>query len=321
MSATPTPHDEAARIRSLRSLRMLETLPEDRFDRYTRIAQRVFGVPIALVTLVDRDRVWFKSRQGLDVEEQARDGAFCGHTILSDGLLVVPDATRDPRFSKAPLVAGNPQVRFYAGHPLVAPGGRRLGTLCIMDTQPRELADADRLVLADLAAMVTAEFVPAASEAVDALTGLPNRRGFQAIAAQTLAMCERSRAPSSLLMVKLHGVREITAERGQEEGDEIVREASELLKFAFRQSDVIGRLEDDAFGVLLSGAGVDQARLCLKRLREHVRERNAIAGGRHKLDYDAGLAECLHGSGEPLAQLIVRAETSRLEHNSRDGAA
>lgn len=151
------PANEAQRLASLHGLRILDTPPEDRFDRLTRLAQRLFRLPIALVSLVDKDRQWFKSRQGLDAQETARDAAFCAHAILDDGPFIVPDARLDDRFADSPLVTGDPHVRFYAGQPISAPDGSRVGTLCVIDRKPRRLGGSEREALRDLASLVEAE--------------------------------------------------------------------------------------------------------------------------------------------------------------------
>ena len=136
------PWDEQRRMTYLRALQILDTPPEERFDRVTRVAQTHFGVPIALLSLVDTNRQWFKSCQGLSASETPRDVSFCGHAILQTDPLVIPDATADPRFADNPLVIGGPEIRFYAGWPLALDGGSALGTLCIIDSKPRELGPA-----------------------------------------------------------------------------------------------------------------------------------------------------------------------------------
>ena len=157
MREAPIPEDEELRIKTLRSLCVLDTQSEERFDRITRLAKRLFDVPIALVSLVDSDRQWFKSRQGLDARETPRASSFCGHAILSDELLVVNDASKDDRFADNPLVTGEPHIRFYGGCPVRAENGQRLGTLCIIDRSPRALSESDEQALRDLAGMVEAE--------------------------------------------------------------------------------------------------------------------------------------------------------------------
>ena len=158
MKKAEIPANELARISALCGLEILDTPSEERFDRITRIAQRHFNVPIALVSLVDRGRQWFKSRQGLDAAETPRDVSFCGHAIFSDDIFYIPDALADERFADNPLVTGAPHVRFYAGAPLHSPEGQRVGTLCIIDQLPRESTSPDLAVLRDLADCVEEEF-------------------------------------------------------------------------------------------------------------------------------------------------------------------
>jgi GAF domain-containing protein len=152
-----TAHNETERLSALHRLHLLDTAPEQAFERLVATAARLFGVPIALVSLVDTDRQWFKARCGLDVSETHRDLAFCNYTILHDTVFVVPDATADPQFAQNPLVTGGPGIRFYAGAPLILRPGIRLGSLCIIDTQPRPFSDMEAAVLSRLARMVVDE--------------------------------------------------------------------------------------------------------------------------------------------------------------------
>jgi len=137
MPAAPLPHDESERISALRDLQILDTDPEEAFDQIVRLVSRLFDAPIALVSLVDEDRQWFKARVGLGAIETPRSQAFCAHAILDDVPLLVPDATKDPRFSDNPLVTGAPDIRFYLGVPLITDEGARIGTLCVIDQEPR----------------------------------------------------------------------------------------------------------------------------------------------------------------------------------------
>ncbi len=151
------PEDEEKRLATLRGLNILDTPPEERFDRLTRLAQRIFDVPIAVITLIDSNRQWFKSCQGLDATETPRRISFCGHAIHNDEIFVISDATLDSRFADNPLVAGAPHIRFYAGQPLKTSNGSRLGTLCIIDKNPRHPSRAELGILLDLAALVENE--------------------------------------------------------------------------------------------------------------------------------------------------------------------
>jgi phosphoribosyl 1,2-cyclic phosphodiesterase len=153
----PLPEDEDHRLASLRQLSILDTEPEDRFDRITRLAASMFGVPIALVSLVDQDRQWFKSCYGLDATETSREVSFCAHAMLDKKVMLVPDALADPRFADNPLVTGAPRIRFYAGYPLTLPNKTRVGTLCLIDIRPRELSTRQVDILRDLGSMVEQE--------------------------------------------------------------------------------------------------------------------------------------------------------------------
>lgn len=147
-------HDESARQAVLDSLALLDTGPDEVYDRFTRMATAVFDVPIATITLIDRNRQWFKSRKGLDAQEGDRATSFCGHTILGTELFVVDDAADDERFADNPLVTGGPNIRFYAGAPLASMDGHNLGTLCLIDRKPHNFTPEQEEILKDMAASV-----------------------------------------------------------------------------------------------------------------------------------------------------------------------
>jgi PAS domain S-box-containing protein len=176
MQEPAIPPDEVNRLAVLHSLCILDTPPEARFDRLTYLASQLFNVPIAVISLVDTNRQWFKSCQGLDTSETPRSISFCGHAILSDQLLLIQDALQDERFFDNPLVTGAPYIRFYAGQPLKARDGSRLGTLCIIDNRPHQLTDEARRSLHDLARLVENElnFI-VYQEVSDALQNSKNR--------------------------------------------------------------------------------------------------------------------------------------------------
>lgn len=139
MKSPPIPDDEAVRLEILRDLEVLDTAPEMKFDELTRLVAETLDVPIALISLIDEDRQWFKSHHGIDATETSREVAFCAHAILDDEVFVVEDATKDPRFSDNPLVTADPNIRFYVGAPLITPSGHKVGTLCAIDGKPRQI--------------------------------------------------------------------------------------------------------------------------------------------------------------------------------------
>lgn len=158
MMPAPTPENEAGRIAALYAMLLLDTPREERFDRIVEFAAREFDVPIALISLIDSERQWFKAAVGMgEVCETGRDISFCGHAIMRSDIMVVPDARADARFADNPLVSGAPHIRFYAGAPLILRNGYALGTLCLIDTRPRQLDDVEVAILSTLRGLLMQE--------------------------------------------------------------------------------------------------------------------------------------------------------------------
>jgi GAF domain-containing protein len=153
----PVPQNETKRLKILWEYEVLDTVPEVIFDNLTELAALICEAPVSLISLIDEDRQWFKSKFGTTVQETSRDVSFCAHAITGQGLFVVPDATRDARFSSNPLVTSDPKIRFYAGAPLVTPDGYALGTLCVLDTKPRKLRSDQKKALELLARHVVSQ--------------------------------------------------------------------------------------------------------------------------------------------------------------------
>ena len=283
--------DEPARLATLHSLNVLDTPPEERFDRVARMAKRIFGVPITLVSLVDDHRQWFKSCVGLGVTETSRDISFCGHAILGDDVLIVADATKDERFADNPLVLNDPHIRFYAGCPLSAPNGVKLGTLCIIDRQPRHFGTEDIEALKDLASMVERELSATRLATVDELTNLSNRRGFTLLAGQCLHLCARQNIPAALVFMDLDKFKQINDTFGHAEGDRALVAFAEELKKAFRDSDVIARLGGDEFAALLSNTSRDLAENLVARLVGSLKTYNQTAQRGYDVAFSHGVME------------------------------
>lgn len=155
-SSYPLPEQEADRLRTLRSYKILDTKPEERFDELTQLAAIICGAPISLITLIDGDRQWFKSKVGLELAETPRAHAFCTHAIMQPQMFEVEDATKDQRFANNPLVTGDPHIRFYAGSPLATSDGHLLGTMCVLDREPRTLSAQQKTALEILGRQVIA---------------------------------------------------------------------------------------------------------------------------------------------------------------------
>jgi len=286
MLAPPTPSNETRRLETLRGLKLLDTPPEERFDRVTRLARQIFSTPIALVSLVDADRQWFKSAQGLDAPETPRNVSFCGHAILDDKIMVVNDAAEDQRFCDNPLVCDDPNIRFYAGYPLSAPDGSRVGTLCVIDRVPREISGEQAQLLRELGRMVEEELVDADLATNDPITSLSNRNGFLMIAEHLLSMCVRTEQPATMLLVHFQNMQEIDDEVGRDAGDAASVQLAHHLQSTFRNSDLVTRLASDLYGVLLAGTDLDGVDAVRRRFNEEINDQNRNADNHYEFDLD-----------------------------------
>lgn len=268
MQAPEIPIDETARLVSLNSMRILDTAAENRFDRITSMASRVFNVEICLVSLVDSDRQWFKSTKGLDARETSREISFCGHAILKEEVFVIEDTHSDPRFANNPLVVENPGIRFYAGYPVHAPDGHRIGTLCLIDKSPRSFSDKEIATLRDFAALVDDEFATSSKIHVDELTQVANRRGFTMVAEHLLPLSQRIQLGIELFYFDLNNFKSINDEFGHSGGDRALQLFARVLLKSYRRADVVARLGGDEFAVLMVGTSAFTTRglQCMKDL-------------------------------------------------------
>lgn len=307
------PRNEITRLETLRSLDILDTSPEERFDRLTRLGKRLFDVPIALVSLLDSDRQWFKSRQGLDVCQTSRDLSFCGHAIHHDDIFMVEDTMRDERFHDNPLVTENPKIRFYAGFPLGISNGSKLGTFCVIDQEPRTMTPEDQELLQDLARMAEQELSAVRLATMDELTQLSNRRGFFALGQHVLKMCERQQQPASLLFIDLDRFKKVNDQYGHAEGDLALATFSRILKACCRDADVIGRLGGDEFGVLLSNTDDTGSKELLTRLQFALSEYYAQARRGYDICYSAGAVKFDPDRHETIDVLLQEADTLMYE--------
>lgn len=314
MTKPPVAPNEVERLIDLRALEILDTAPEERFDRITRIAQRLFDVPIALVSLIDEDRQWFKSRIGLEASETPRELAFCAHAIMGDEVLHVGDATSDERFQDNPLVKDAPKIRFYAGCPIDSPNGHKLGTLCVIDRRPRELSEEDLATLRDLAAMVEEELAAVQMATTDTLTGLRNRRGFLLVGRQVLTFAKRMEKPACMVFIDLDGMKQINDKLGHDAGDRALIDTARLLEESLRESDIVARLAGDEFCVLFSGTSALGAEAAIARLQKAVETYNQSKESEPALALSVGLADWDPTSEETLEDLMKRADQEMYAH-------
>lgn len=317
MQTPAVPENEIERLRALRALNILDTDTEERFDRVTRLAKRVFQVPICLVSLVDENRQWFKSCQGLSVPETPRNVSICGHAIHSDGVFIVEDTLEDDRFIDNPLVTGAPFIRFYAGFPLELKDGSRVGTLCVIDTKPRTFDAEDEQSLVDFGEMVESHLESIAQNTIDPLTLISNRRGFELLAQKSLASCERISMSAALLYFDLDYFKEVNDTYGHPMGDKVLKDFAHLLTQVFRESDVIARLGGDEFVVLLSGLNYDSVDIAISRFTEALDSYNSKQSLPVTIQSSIGVAVWIPGKHTGIADLMADADRAMYREKAK----
>tara|TARA_R100001143_G_C3339261_1_gene123409 strand:+ start:222 stop:1226 length:1005 start_codon:yes stop_codon:yes gene_type:complete len=298
------PQDEKSRLETLKSLNILDTLPEERFDRLTRMAKRLFDVPIALVSLVDDNRQWFKSCVGLSVNETSRDISFCGHAILGDEVFIIPNALGDPRFADNPLVLDEPHIRFYAGCPLNI-NGHKLGTLCIIDIEPRDFEKEDIESFEDLASMVERELVALQMAILDELTKIPNRRGFMMLAENSLSLCNRQNIPAALAFIDLDNFKPINDKFGHAEGDRALIAFVNTIRKFIRDSDLFARLGGDEFVLFFIDATIKQAEAKIDEISRLLISYNKEANRGYEIAFSYGIVEFNPESNSTLTKMLA----------------
>ena len=313
MKIPEIPESEPARLKALRSTNVLDTPSEERFDRLTRLAKHMFDVPIALVSLVDENRQWFKSCIGLDVSETPRDISFCGHAILGTEIFIIADTEKDERFSDNPLVLNAPHIRFYAGCPLKYVDGSMLGTLCIIDTKPRDLTEDDLEALKDLAELAEHELMAVQLATLDELTKISNRRGFIQLAKHSLDLCSRQNIPASLVFFDLDKFKPINDNFGHAEGDAALIAFSDQLKNTFRTSDVFGRLGGDEFAVLLTDTSIELAEKTIARFRNSIERYNKASNRGYDISFSDGIVPIDHENNLSIELLLSQADSLMYE--------
>lgn len=307
------PANEAERLHALKSLQILDTSHEERFDRVTRMAKRMFGVEISLVSLVDEDRQWFKSTQGLDASETPREISFCGHAINQDGLFIIPNAIEDVRFSDNPLVTEAPHIRFYAGYPLKLRQGINLGTLCLIDSEPKHLDEEDKQLLNDLGAMIEQEIRSIQLATLDELTLISNRRGFLTLAEYSQKLCRRKKIQMSVMLFDLNKFKPINDDFGHHEGDFALKQFAEVMRSVFRESDVIGRLGGDEFVAMLTDANDEKIAIILNRFETEMDAMNKIINKPYLIEYSVGVACFSYDAEQSLEEMVAQADAEMYE--------
>ncbi len=268
--AYPVPADEDQRLRDLERYGILESDSDEHFDRILDLTAAIFKTPIVAISLVEADRQWFLAKRGIEVRETPREMAFCSHAIVHDDVMVVPDARADERFRSNPLVFADPHIRFYAGAPLQTTEGHNLGTLCVIDREPRDIGPEQRGLLHRLAQLAMRELELRRLAHLCPVTGLPTRYTFMTIGERELTRARRDQHPLSLLLFDIDNLRLINNRWGHAAGDQVLTDVVQLARTFLQDEDFAARLGDGEFALLLVGIERDQAMALADGLRTAV---------------------------------------------------
>lgn len=273
-------------------------------------------MPIAVVSLVDENRQWFKSCIGLPVTETSRDISFCGHAILDDEIFIISDTSKDERFANNPLVVNEPYIGFYAGCPLRFTDGTRLGTLCIMDTHPKYLSNDDIETLKDLASTVERELAAINLATLDDLTKIHNRRGFMMLSQHSLNLCMRQQTPATLVFIDLNKFKQINDMFGHAEGDDVLRTFANLVSKECRESDVFARLGGDEFVVLFANTTLSAAKDMIIRLQQSLNEHKQKANSKYNISFSYGMVGFDPDKHKTIEALLEDGDSQMYEHKN-----
>jgi diguanylate cyclase (GGDEF)-like protein len=329
----PIPHNEISRLKALQEYKVMDTLPEQAYDNFTKLAALICSTPIALITLLDEERQWFKSRIGLESSEIPREAAICNHTIMMpDNIMVINDATHDPRFINNPLVASEPNIRFYAGVSLVTSSGEALGTICVMDNKPREITQEQLDALQVLSREVMGQFelrrgIATLERSVlkqeqyidqlqdyqrelekvradfenqsltDPLTGVHNRRSFDSRFEEEFLRAQRYKVACSLILVDIDYFKQYNDTFGHTAGDEALKAVATLLKADVRIHDLVARYGGEEFAIILPNTDIKGAMVMGERFRRSIQR----AAWKHKqLTISVGVGSLRDGTQKPI---------------------
>lgn len=283
---------ETERLAAIERYDLMDTLADQAYEDIILLASQIFKMPIVLITLVEKERQWFKAKMGLEIDQTPIDQSFCAHAILNQTeVMSVNDATKDSRFSNNPMVLGEPNIRFYAGAPLVTPDGYALGTLCVIDQVPNKIETAQVEALRALSRLVISQFEMRRmakelqnSEGflfqanvnleqlilIDPLTNIPNRRALEKRSEEEFSRASRNQAPISMLMIDVDNFKSVNDQFGHAKGDIVLQQVASKIRSTLRPHDFVARYGGEEFCVILPDIGRFAAMKVAERLRSII---------------------------------------------------
>jgi diguanylate cyclase (GGDEF)-like protein len=336
----PIPENEESRLLALRSYNVLDTLPEQVYNDVALLASCICKTPMALISLVDSYRQWFKAGVGLDIQETPREHSFCAHAILNPAeVMVVNDASQDERFAQNPLVQGDPHIRFYSGAPLVTPTGEAVGALCVIDRQPRQMSADEKAALRALSHLVVSylelrrsiavlekttleqeEYVQQleqyqrvleanqaqleARSVTDGLTQIANRAAFQSRLEEEFYLAQRHDSPLSLVLLDVDHFKSYNDTFGHPAGDEVLCSVARILKTNIRAHDIVARYGGEEFAVILPATSREGALIMGERIRRAIQQ---ASWSLRKITVSVGLG-IMHNEMSTATELLTSAD-------------
>lgn len=302
-------HGESERLDALYRYNVLDTGPEEAFDRITRLAKNALQMPMVIVSFVAEDRQWFKAKQGLEAKETCRDISFCHHTIGGVRPLIVTDALADPRFAENPLVLGDPHIRFYVGVPLRTRDGYNIGSLCSMDIKVRHLSDAQLEIMEDLAKLVVDELELRLLASTDSLTGAMNRRSFDDQTNREIERANRYGNSLSCALIDIDHFKWINDSYGHSIGDAVIQRVVSIFRSELRTSEYIGRIGGEEFAVIFPETPLREAVQVAERIRTLIAA-TTIDGSGHKIRVTVSIGGAGYGGETKIDRLIHQADVA-----------
>lgn len=283
--------NEDKKLLALYDIGLLDSGADERFDRLTRIALKLFDVPMAFVTFIDDERQYHKSLCGVELQSPEIRGPFCDWIVNTSQPMIIEDTLLDPRFTNYPMVTGYPFIRFYAGYPLRLPDGVNAGAICVMDCHPRSFSREDITVLSDLAGIVEDELKLLQLATEDYLTELLNRRSYSLIVEQTYQNAMSTMSTFSVIIIDLNDFKLINDTYGHYEGNRALKAFSAILKKCTSENHIIGRLGGDEFSILLTEGSEEDAQKIVGNLFMAVSNLNQSGALSCDLSFAAGIAQ------------------------------
>lgn len=287
MLTPPIPSDEKERLKTLYELNILDTPVEESFERITRLTKELFKVPIVAISFIDENRQWFKSIEGLNIQNARRETSFCAHAMVSDQIFHISNALDDYRFSDNPYVIGEPYIRFYAGYPIKASNGKKLGTVCIIDRCPRTFSNEDLDKLKDIANLIEGEIKKRSlsvaqnellkelgqanrKSLLDPLTGLWNRAGMNRILNYQMQDSRKKNQGFGIAIMDIDHFKLINDTYGHVIGDKVLRKIAGQLVMHCREKDAVARWGGEEFMILYNTPQRELLLTITERFRESI---------------------------------------------------